>query len=50
MRREEIISQACEDFRAEMEGNPPMTLRGGAAVDGYDEPPPFEPALDEPTR
>jgi hypothetical protein len=28
---------------------PAMTLRGGAAVDDYHTPPPFDPAIDEPT-
>jgi uncharacterized protein DUF6714 len=45
----EIIARAGEAFRADVEAPPPLTLRGGNAVDGYDVPPPFDPARDEPT-
>lgn len=47
--REEISRQAFEAFRADVDVVPPMTLRGGDAVDRYDSPPPFDAAIDEPT-
>ncbi len=43
------MRRAFEAFRADAEGTPPLTLRGGNAVDGYDEAEPFDPACDEPT-
>ena len=49
MTREEIGRCAIEAFRAETDAPPPLTLRGGNAVDGYDEAEPFDPAHDEPT-
>lgn len=45
----EIARRAAEAFRADAEEPPPLTLRGGYALDGYDVPSPFDPALDEPT-
>jgi hypothetical protein len=36
-------------FRADAAADPAMTLRGGAAVDSYDEAPGFDPDLDQPT-
>jgi hypothetical protein len=33
-------------FQTDAEAVPPMTLRGGAAVDSYDVAPPYDPALD----
>ena len=45
----EIVRRAVEAFRADLEGPPPLTLRGGNALDGYDLPEPFDPARDEPT-
>ncbi len=36
-------------FRADAEAVPPLTLRGGNALDGYDEADLFDPANDEPT-
>lgn len=47
--RADIIRRAFEVFRADGEAVPAMTLRGGVAVDGYDAPPPYDAALDEPT-
>jgi hypothetical protein len=47
--REAISRRAFEAFRADVEAVPPMTLRGGDAVDGYDRPPLFDAAIDEPT-
>jgi hypothetical protein len=47
--REEITRRAFALFRADLAAVPPMTLRGGEAVDYYNEPPPYDPAVDEPT-
>jgi hypothetical protein len=47
--RDEIVWRAFEAFRADTEAVPPLTLRGGSAVDSYDEAEPFDPARDEPT-
>jgi Family of unknown function (DUF6714) len=49
MTRDETVRRAFEAFRADAETVPPLTLRGGNAVDGYDEADPFDPARDEPT-
>jgi hypothetical protein len=49
MRRKEILSRAYQVFRAEVDTVPPITLRGGTALDEYDELPLFEPGIDEPT-
>ena len=47
--RDELVRRALQAFRADAEALPPLTLRGGNAVDGYDEAEPFNAALDEPT-
>jgi hypothetical protein len=47
--RDDILRQAFEVFRTDAEAVPPLTLRGGDAVDRYDEPPAYDPAVDEPT-
>src|SRR4030095_16090600 len=47
MTRDEIVRRALKAFRADAEAVPPLTLRGGNAVDGYDEAEPR--ARDEPT-
>ena len=44
-----IVSRAFEVFRADAAVPPPLTLRGGDAVDSYNQPIPFDPAGDEPT-
>ena len=49
MTRDEIVRRAFEAFRADAQAVPPLTLRGGNAVDGYDAAEPFDPARDEPT-
>jgi hypothetical protein len=49
MTPDEILRRAAEAFRADTEAPPPLTLRGGCAVDGYDEAEPFDDALDRPT-
>src|SRR6185436_12137383 len=46
---ESIVRRAFEVFRSDTEALPPLSLRGGNAVDGYDQPLPFDPAQDEPT-
>ena len=43
-----IPQAAFEVFRAETEAPPPLSLRGGNDVDGYQRPAPFDPAVDEP--
>lgn len=47
--RDDIVRRAFEVFRPDADAVPPLTLRGGDAVDGYDEPPAYDPAVDEPT-
>ena len=49
MSTDDIVSRGFEVFRADAGSPPPLTLRGGNAVDGYDRPEPFDPAGDEPT-
>jgi len=43
------VRQAFELFRADADAPPPLSLRGGCAVDGYDEAEPFDPVRDEAT-
>ncbi len=49
MTRDEIVQRAHEAFGPDARAVPPLTLRGGNAVDGYDEAEPFDAARDEPT-
>jgi hypothetical protein len=42
----DLGERARAAFRTDAEAAPPMTLRGGAAVDSYDVAPPHDPALD----
>ena len=49
MTRDEIIRRSYEVFKADVESVPPITLRGGEALDSYDEPPPYDAAVDAPT-
>jgi hypothetical protein len=44
-----LVRRAAEAFRPDAEAPPPLTLRGGNAIDGYDLPEPFDPARDDPT-
>ena len=44
-----IVRRAFQAFRADASARPPLSLRGGNAVDDYDEAQPFDGALDEPT-
>ena len=46
--RQEIIQRAYAVFHTDADTLPPITLRGGNALDSYDEPPPFDPDVDEP--
>jgi uncharacterized protein DUF6714 len=48
MTRDEIIKRAYHLFKADVESIPPITLRGGDALDSYDEPPPYDAVVDEP--
>ena len=45
----DIVGRAFDAFRTDVESPPPLTLRGGNAVDGYDEPPTFDPVEDATT-
>lgn len=45
---ESLIERAAAAFAADRATPPPITLRGGDALDGYGAPPPFDPALDTP--
>jgi hypothetical protein len=47
--QDEITRRAFELFRSDLDAVPPMTLRGGDAVDGYAEPPRYDPVVDDPT-
>jgi hypothetical protein len=49
MTPEETVRRAFEVFRDDVDAAPPLTLRGGCAVDGYDEADPFHPVEDEPS-
>ena len=44
-----IVDRAFKEFRADVLAPPPLTLRGGNAVDSYDLPMPFDPVEDQPT-
>ncbi len=46
---QELIQSAYGVFHDELVKIPPMTLRGGDAVDSYDLPPPYDEELDQPT-
>ena len=46
MTRDEIIRRAYEVFQADVDATPTTTLRGGEALDSYDEPPPYDPDID----
>jgi hypothetical protein len=47
--REPIVRAALEAFGADARARPELTLRGGAALDRYREPPAYDPTLDEPS-
>jgi hypothetical protein len=48
-RNEQLARRAHQVFRADLVLDPPITLRGGNALDDYEKPPAFNPRLDEPT-
>jgi hypothetical protein len=45
--RAAIIERAYDAFRSDAAIVPPITLRGGDALDSYDSPPPYDAAIDE---
>jgi 8-oxo-dGTP pyrophosphatase MutT (NUDIX family) len=45
----ELVERARAAFSADVDQQPPMTLRGGSDVDSYDNPTPFDPQADEVT-
>ena len=47
--REDIVRHAFEVFQSDTETIPPITLRGGTAIDSYNASPPFDPEMDQPT-
>lgn len=47
--RQGLIRQAYAAFHGDVQRTPPITLRGGDALDSYDEPPPYDAEADEPT-
>ena len=47
--RADLIARAYEVFRSDVDAVPPITLRGGNALDSYDDPPPYDPGIDRPT-
>lgn len=42
----DLVQRAFEAFAADVASPPPLTLRGGNAIDGYDYADPFDPAAD----
>jgi hypothetical protein len=44
-----LVAMANAAFAKDVTSLPRITLRGGDALDGYEDPPPFDPALDEVT-
>jgi hypothetical protein len=49
MSTEEVVRRAFEAFADDLAVPPPLTLRGGNAVDGYGRPEPFDSTRDQPT-
>ena len=47
--RDQIVRRAYEVFHADIDAIPPITLRGGDALDSYAEAPPYDPEVDAPT-
>jgi hypothetical protein len=48
-RNDRLARRAHEVFRADLVVDPSITLRGGNALDDYDQPPAFDARLDDPT-
>jgi hypothetical protein len=46
---QDIISQAYALFNIDVDAVPPLTLRGGDAIDSYASPPPYDAVIDQPT-
>jgi hypothetical protein len=46
---DDLLRRAAALFDADASVPPPLTLRGGNAIDGYDAPPPFDPVEDATT-
>ena len=44
----DLVRRAFELFRTDLQRLPSVTLRAGNALDDYDEPPPYDPVVDEP--
>jgi hypothetical protein len=49
MARVDLLSAAAAAFARDRAAEPPLTLRGGHAVDGYGRAEPFDPAVDQPS-
>ena len=47
--RAALAARAYDVFRADVAAIPSITLRGGNALDSYDDPPPFDADIDAPT-
>jgi hypothetical protein len=47
--REQIVRRAYDAFKLDAAAVPSITLRGGNSLDSYDDPPPYDAAVDEPT-
>ena len=47
--RSALAARAYDVFREDAERVPSITLRGGNALDSYDDPPPYDATIDEPT-
>jgi hypothetical protein len=47
--RDDIVRHVFELFQVDADAIPPLTLRGGTAVDDYRVPPAFDPDIDQPT-
>jgi hypothetical protein len=48
-RDKQLARRAHQVFRADLVLDPPITLRGGNALDDYEQPPAVDPRLDDPT-
>ena len=49
MEHSEYLRRVRLAFRVDLAATPPLTLRGANAVDGYDEPEPYDEVADAPT-
>jgi uncharacterized protein DUF6714 len=45
----DLVRRARAAFQQDATSRPPLTMRGGSDLDGYDRPRPFDPSIDEPT-